>query len=276
MERHLVITVDCDLRSDTVEVRQQTLDILLGIFEDGGASGKVTWFLNENHFFITDNHESFLREAARRGDTIGVHDHVDFLGGKQREAAIHSYCDRSLKVVKRWLKANGFSDHVPYHRMGCLYQREECYRALAQLGYTVVSDTYPGYKLGDHSGDASFDNRDMPDGTVPYRHGPAGFADCNSSSGQFLHFPVFHMFLYDLDFGKLARCIDVGEEAGHDHMPFVWCFHPYELCFRDEGSARNRLDPDMVQGLRDNIRRFQEEYGLQPSNLATCAEIFGG
>jgi len=276
MKNWLVITVDCDLRSDTVETRQETLDLLLGIFEDTGAAGHTTWFLNENQFFVTECHQRFLGEAVGRGDTIGVHDHVDFLSGNHREAAVRTYFERSRRAVQAWLSANGRPEPVIHHRMGCLYQREACYRALASLGYEVISDAYPGRTMPGHAGDVAFDNCDMPAGCMPFRHDEGNFTDCRSQTGTFLNFPVFHMFLRDLDFGKLEEWIAVGQRDGRDVMPFVWCFHPYELCHREPDGARNVIDRGEVDGLRENIRRFTEEYGLRPANLQACAETFGG
>jgi len=276
MKRHLVLTVDCDLRSDAVSTRQETLDLLLGVFEDTGAAGHTTWFLNENDFFITENHESFLREAARRGDTIGVHDHVDFLGGKRREEALFTHFGRSLRAVRKWLAASGGQADVPFHRMGCLYQREECYRALARLGYRVLSDAFPGQKRPDHAGDVAQDNREIPAPCRPYRHDPPNFADWRSTTGRFLQFPVFHMFLDDLDFERVKKWIAAGESSGYEHLPFVWCFHPYELCHREADGARNVIDPEATDELRENIRRLRDAAGLRPANLEACRQIHGG
>lgn len=276
MKKYLAVTVDCDLRCDSVAQRQATLDALLGAFEDTALAGKATWFTNENQFFLTENHETFLREVLRRGDAVGVHNHVDFLDGKRREAALYEYFARSHRVLTGWLRANG-RDRPPHcHRMGCLYQREECYAALARLDYTVVSDVYPGYKMPDHGNDTSFDNVSLPPATAPYRHDAGNFLDASSTAGRFLHFPVFHMFLHDLDFSKLREWIETGEKENLDALPFVWIFHPYEICEGLWETRTNDVDPDKVSKLKSDIERMTDEFDLEGINLDACEKIFGG
>lgn len=277
MGPQLVITVDADLRSDTVATRRETLDVLLGVFEDTGVAGNVTWFLNENDFHITENHEDFLREALRRGDTLGVHDHVDFLSGHgcRREPAIHTYCERSLRILRRWLRENGFPDHLPYHRMGCFYVREACYRALERLGYTVVSNGIVGRKELNHAGDLSCDCRHWPPACPPFRHDAHNFTDCHSRAGRFLNFPVFHMGIADVDFSQAEKWIAVANKDGRECPPFVWCFHPYEVCVREDGGGRNQVDPSIVETFRGIIRRFTKDLGASAANLETCAKVHG-
>ena len=144
MGPQLVITVDADLRSDTVATRRETLDVLLGVFEDTGVAGHATWYLNENDFHITAEHPGFLREALRRGDTLGIHDHIDFMDGAFGVDAVEEYCSRSKTAVEGWLREHGRPRSVIHHRNGCLVQRPSIYEALRNLEYRVVSDVWPG------------------------------------------------------------------------------------------------------------------------------------
>ncbi|MBI4026172.1 MAG: hypothetical protein HY360_14390 [Verrucomicrobia bacterium] len=274
MQKYLVTTIDCDLRNDTVETRSRTLDALLSAFEDGGLAGHTTWFLNENHFFITENHEAFLRESCRRGDTIGVHDHVDFVNGKSREPSLHTWFARSLFVVRRWLNDHGYPDEIICHRMGCLYQRTECYRARATLGYRVVSEVYPGQKGVDHAKEPAYDNRDIPPGIRPYRHNPADFANYCSRQGHFLHTPICHMGMANLNFTAIEQWLATAGANRLEAIPLVWLFHPYEVT-PWIGGGWGEIDAGLVAKLRENISRLIQDYRLEPLNLKRCAELFG-
>ena len=213
MQDLLLITVDCDLRCDDVDLRQESLDILLQVFAEVGAAGHITWFLNENDFEITKNHESFLREALRRGDTLGLHDHIDWLDGRWEFEPILEYCRNSKETVETWLAQNGYSDKVVYHRAGCLFQHPVEYVALKELGYTVISDVWPGNTRPNHTGHLAFDNRKLPVGIMPYRHDEGNFLDYTSRQGYFLHVPIMHMGLADLDF--FVFCVKTGQKTSH-------------------------------------------------------------
>jgi hypothetical protein len=155
--------------------------------------------------------------------------------------------------------------------MGCLYQRPECYRALGRLGYTVVSEVYPGYTMPDHAKDVSFDNLQVPAAVGPWRHDSENFLDHRSRTGQFLHLPVFHMFTRDVPFKKLEQWIEIAESGGRAAIPFVWIFHPYEICVADKTSVAETKR----KGLEENIRRFIGAYHLEPANFRTLTAIFG-
>ncbi len=94
-----LVTVDCDMRCDSVRLRQQSLDVLLEVFGEFGVDGHATWYLNENDFDLTTNHESFLSEALRRADTLGVHDHFESFGGRYERGRIRHFGRRSKQRV---------------------------------------------------------------------------------------------------------------------------------------------------------------------------------
>jgi hypothetical protein len=273
MEKLLLIAVDCDLRCQDVGVRQGSLEALLEVFAEKGAAGHTTWFLNENDFALTQNHEAFLQEAVRRGDAIGIHDHIDFLKGQWEYGPIYDYCRRSRDAVQGWLRAHQLPDALPYHRAGCLFQHPAQYAALRDLGYTVLSDVYPGDMSLNHTGFLSYDNREVPLGIAPYRHDPENFLDYHSQTGCFLHVPVVHMYIYCRDFvgEALARWTEAFQARGVECGAMAWCFHPYELLNR----GASRVSRELVRLLRRQLDELVQDYGVTFASLEVVARRLG-
>ncbi|MBI3944483.1 MAG: hypothetical protein HY321_01040 [Armatimonadetes bacterium] len=277
MEKLLLITVDCDLRTGDVAARQGVLDALLAVFAEKGAAGHTTWFLNENDFAITKNHQGFLHEALRRGDAIGIHDHIDFLDGRWEYAPIYDFCLRSRDTVQAWLRAHGYPDALPYHRAGCLFQHPAQYEVLRDLGYTLLSDLYPGDKSPNHTGHLSYDNREVPVGISPYRHDPENFADYKSRRGRFLHVPVAHMYIFlehrflgGFIGDTVARWLKASETRGVACAPMAWCFHPYEILTRE----RTSVSTELVRSLGEKLDELTREFGVEFASLAEVAARF--
>lgn len=269
VEKLLLVTVDCDLRCESVSVRGGGLEGLLDVFAETRVAGHTTWFLNENDFALTINHESFLHEALRRGDTLGVHDHIDWLAGQWEYELIYDYCRRSRDSVQRWLQANGYSEALPYHRAGCLFQHPVQYAALRDLGYTVLSDVYPGDMGENHTGFLSYDNRGVPLGILPYRHDPGNFLEYTSQTGWFLQVPVAHMYIYCRDFvgDTIALWEKAYRERGAEVGAMAWCFHPYEIL--DRGATR--VSRELLRLLRRQLHELDCDYGVAFANLAEVA-----
>ena len=272
MEKLLLITVDCDLRTDDVSLRQDSLDKLLEIFNDNEVGGHTTWFLNENDFLITKNHQSFLQEAIRRGDTLGIHDHVEpvrrKLKGEFEVEPLIEFCGQSKSSVEEWLTAQGHPDKIIYHRNGCLVQHPQLYAALKELGYTVVSEVWSGNTGKDHAGYLAFDNRALPFGISPYRHDDTNFDDYQSTHGHFLHFPVMHMYIRTLDFSLVDRWVQAFSEASVEQAMFVWLFHPYEIMNKD----RTAISEELSKLLDSQIKRFADEYQMTCANMEECLQ----
>ena len=266
MKRLFLVTVDCDLRTDDVRLRQSSLDTLLRIFADNGVGGHTTWFLNENDFHITKNHPSFLHEALRRGDTLGLHDHFEPFEGVYEVAPIRAFCGHSKQSVEQWLAAQGYPDHITYHRNGCLVQHADIYAALKELGYNTVSEVWPGNVRPDRAGYPAFDNREVPIGILPYRHDEVNFDDYGSTRGHFLHFPAMHMFMVNLNFDMMDRWLRAFSEASTEQAVLVWLFHPYEIM----NKARTVLEPDLADMLSSYIQRLADEYQVTFVSMAEC------
>lgn len=259
-----LVTVDCDLRCDDVELRQESLDTLLRLFAETGVAGHATWFANENDFHLTENHEPFLHEAIERGDSLGVHDHIDWLKGRWEFEPIVDYCRESRDTVQRWLSANGRDEPLRMHRTGCLFQRPVVYAVLKELGYSIVSDVYPGQSLPNHTGFLSFDNRAMPIGAMPYRHDADNFADHRSTRGPFLHLPVMHMGIANFSFAHLEAWLHALSAASIPQGALLWLFHPYEVLDKDKAA----ISPERMALLGSQLRRCSDEYGVKFTSVA--------
>jgi len=271
MRKLFLVTVDCDIRADDVALRQESMAVLLDTFEQTGAAGHITWTLNENDFEITKNHQDFLHEALRRGDTLGIHDHFEPLGGNYEFGPALEICRRSKESVEAWLAANGYPAEIPLHRNGCLVQHPEIYRALQELGYTQVSEVWPENARGDREGNYAFDNTEMPVGISPYRHDTDNFADYTSTTGHFLHFPVTHMFLQlggGFNWETMARWDQAFARQDLELASYLWLFHPYEIM----DAERKAIDPQMVETLAQIIARAQSEYGVELASIEECRE----
>ena len=92
MKLYFLISVDCDLRISSVVIRDRSLTSLLDLFEKQNIAGHITWFINENDFALTHNHADFLNEIVSRGDTIGLHDHIDYLYDDLEYDLIYDFC----------------------------------------------------------------------------------------------------------------------------------------------------------------------------------------
>lgn len=272
MQRWFLITVDCDLRTDDVRLRQTSLDTLLRVFAKEGVGGHITWFLNENDFHITTNHPSFLHEALCQGDTLGVHDHLELFKGVYEVPRVRAFCRRSKETLERWLADQGYPAHIIYHRNGCLVQHPGIYAALKDAGYTTVSEVWPGNVRPDRGGYPAFDNRELPIGILPYRHDEANFDAHLSTCGHFLHFPVMHMFMANLDFDMMDRWLQAFSGASAEQAVLVWLFHPYEIM----DTPRTALDPDLIDLLSSYIQRLGEEYHMTFVSMAQCREMLFG
>lgn len=266
-----LITVDCDLRCEDIGLRQKSLNVLLDVFSETGLSGHITWFANENDFQLTKNHQAFLQEILRRGDNLGIHDHFESFKGVYKREAIRKFCHRSKEAMERWLAENGYSMGIWLHRNGCLVQQPEVYAALKDLGYTGVSEIWPGKQGVDRDGHPAFDNRSVPIGIMPYRHDEMNFSDWSSKEGHFVQIPIMQMFLKDLNYSSMERWIQTFEERSVDPGILVWVFHPYEILDR----SRQRISSEAMGILKSHIERCRSEYEVEFTNVKEALSEIG-
>lgn len=271
-----LITVDCDLRVSSVVTRNESLFALMDIFDKQHVSGHVTWFLNEHDFAMTHSHPEFLREAIQRGDTLGVHDHIDFMGGRWEYDAIYDFCSQSQARIRSWLGANGHSLSLSSHRYGCWFQHPEAYRVLVDLGYTISSDVVPSVRHVNHTQELSFDNRDIPVGILPYTHTPESINDYRTNSGPLLQIPILRATLTaDNLWTRFNRdivrdWIAGGQELGHGRAVICFHLHPYEVV----NWAKLEVDPASLAWLGEIITIMRDEYAAQFCNVEAYAARF--
>ena len=242
---------------------------MLDIFDKTGIKGHITWFLNENDFKITKNHASFLKEALKRADTLGVHDHIDWLDGNWAKGPIKDYCQKAKLSVETWLAQNNCYNKILYHRAGCLFQHPAEYTALRELGYRIISDIYPGNTYPNHTGHLSFDNREIPLGILPYWHDEDNFLDYKSKKGHFLQVPVMHMGLEDLNLTIIKKWEELFKNKGIGHGIFVWLFHPYEIIEKQDGKRREKISIHLTKRLEAHLSKCISE-GMRFVNMEEC------
>ncbi len=295
MKNLLLVTVDCDLRCNNIDLRQKSLDKLLEVFAEVKATGHITWFLNENDFVLTKKHQSFLIEAIQRGDTLGLHDHFELFKGQYEQLSILEFCRRSKGTLQEWLAKNGHNDEIIFHRNGALTQHPVIYAVLKELGYKVVSDVYPGHNGADlvkhpnpvesavlkeleykvvsdvypgHSGadlvkHPFFNNRSMPPGIMPYRHDEENFQDYRCSKGNFLQIPIMHMGMADLDFIQMDHWLKLFANQSVESGVLLWLFHPYEIL----DDVRTKISIERLQILRSHLNKCRTEFKLNFTNM---------
>ncbi len=262
MRKIFMITIDCDLRTDDVALRQAALEELLNSFARGGAAGHITWFVNENDFHLTINHPSFLREAIERGDTLGAHDHLEPLEGQYETEPLLERCGQTKQTIEEWLDEQGYDLELTAHRTGCAVQRTVIYAVLQNLGYTVVSDIVPGRLHHDIRGNFAFDNTGIPIGINPYYHHLDDFTKYQSQQGFLLQFPMMNMVFcpYLSSWEPFNwETVHAWEEAfsrkGEEVGVFVWTWHPYEIL----NEARTEIDAQQVALLAQILSQLHDE-----------------
>ena len=275
MQILFLITVDCDLRISSVVTRNESLMSLVKTFDKHGVSGHVTWFLNENDFAITHSHPEFLKEVIERGDTIAIHDHIDFLGSRWEYDAIYDFCSKSLTSVKNWLKENGCSKQISSHRFGCGFQRPAAYKAVVNLGYTISSDVCPETIWHNHTGEQSLDNTSVPIGILPYRHGPESINDYKTNSGPIFQIPYIEATLTRSSQPRFNRklinsWIAGAESLGQERCVITFAFHPYEVV----NISKLRIDPKDIAWLGEVISIMRDDYSAHLVNIEECAAEF--
>jgi len=272
LEVFALLSIDCDLRIGNVIHRQNALDALIRLFEDHDIRGHVTWFLNENDFNIVEWHSTFLDGILEANESIGLHDHFDRIDSihyyypEATPVDIHSYeevyflLERSKRIVENYLKSKGYDRPVVIHRNGCLVQSNAIYRALKDLGYTVLSDIIPqaqidGFKYRDRIGRPHvMFNMGIPIGVQPYRHDVDDWTNFKSKKGHFIQIPVHYMGA-TLDFRCVEKTVEACLRSNMDQCVFSWLFHPYEIQNSDGSISEGK-----IRIVEDNINRLIEEY----------------
>ena len=289
MKVDFLLTIDCDMRISSVVTRGQSLRALHEAFESEGVAGHVTWFVNENDFAFAHSHEEFLQTVVKAGDTIGVHDHIDFLNGRWEYEPVRDFCAKSRVAVQQWLSENDYAFPLRCHRFGCAVQHPAAYEAILDLGYSISSDVVPGTIHNTHTQKLAFDNRSIPLGIPPYHHGADEIGAYRSKTGPMLQIPFARATLSAAPPGVVYpeedyprwpwprfsravadRWIEGAKRLGNEMCVIVLAFHPYEIVDK----ARLRVEKKNVDWLREIIGIMREEYGAAVLNMEECAAQF--
>ncbi|MFH0796717.1 MAG: hypothetical protein V2A65_06620 [Candidatus Omnitrophota bacterium] len=293
MKKLFLVTVDCDMRIDRIDVREESLQVLFRTFREYGLAGHVTWFLNENDFNLTGNHQEFLKQAIKAEDSIGIHDHVDRIKTLKKDNLKEFFQQSKLKVEGFFKKNRLGEKNINIHRTGCAVQNPEIYAALKELNYRIVSDVVPGEAGSRTDQSPGFDNRLIPEGIRPYLHNEADYFDYRTSIlitpkgittgirkpllGHFIQVPIAHIYLA-LDFDKVARWLKISEAieftypatSGKNPAVVTWVFHPYEIL----NTERTKISAKKVNLLQNQLNRLEKELHFLFVSMDECVAEF--
>jgi hypothetical protein len=269
-----MLSIDLDLPIFSVKVRDKAMWTILDVLERKKVAGASTWFINDNDFALTRDHQPFLRELLARGEAVGPHEHLDYLDGDWREPVIRPFMEQSFRTIRTWLDEQGHMKPMRVHRFGCLFQHPIAYRIAGELGFTIHSDVTPGVRHNNHLGNPSFDNTAVPVGVAPYRHGPDNINDHAGGAGPFLQVPVLQATLTanwwaKLDESTIQRWMEGAAELGVDRPAVSFCYHPFELV------TGQRVNPESVERLAWVIDMLRESFGARLVNMEQYAGEVG-
>ena len=270
-------TVDCDpgrtfpcrIRSEQGDVVSETTAVeqydravvsLMDIFDRHGLAGKVTWFVNEADVNWSANYPHLLGKFIERGDTVGLHTHFRGLFGNP---VIESYSEAlaACGAGKAGLEAVT-GEKIFAHRCGCFYQSGRIYRALAELGFTVLSDVNPGRETPNALG-GTLDNSSVPVAARPWRHDPDNWTEWSCREGCFLHLPVATEGLEALE--QFASRVKT-----HKIPVASWDIHPHEIQGPD-----GQVAPDLVGRLDEALSGIQKDLSPASMNFAEALSALG-
>ncbi|MBN1675080.1 MAG: hypothetical protein JXR37_28825 [Kiritimatiellae bacterium] len=223
---------------------ERAVRAVLGVLDDAGLRGRVTWFLNEIDVGWSRWHPGLVKEISGRGDAIALHTHMDGLFGNptiDTEEAVLRLCG----AAKARLEALCGRLCIA-HRTGCCLQRAYVYRALQRLGFNMLSDVAPGF-CRMTAARIHLDNSMVPAGAGPYRHQAGDWLNYRSRAGPFLHVPLTTGSLKDL-----ASLPD--KVKRHRASVACWDMHPHEVQGPDGSVA-----PAMLDTFRRALERIDRE-----------------
>jgi hypothetical protein len=253
-----LVTVDGDLRVGTRDQQGATIRAMRRVHAQLGLIGQTSWLINETDFAWTEEHAADLLELAASGECLGLHDHVDTHYAEAYEEAL-PLMRRARDRIAGFLKAAGYPATLCAHRNGCAIQSEDLYRAAVELGYSIVSDVWPGkawsgrmvkdgasrqtWRRLEAKG-IPMDNRAVAPGTLPWRHRPDNWLDSSSRDGPLLQVPITSS-------PWLERYrVRSNLAAGGPCAFVVLDTHPYDLQDRTTGEVSGERVRRYVQDLR--------------------------
>jgi len=280
---NFLVTVDGDLRVGTLEQQEAGIRAIRQVHSDMGILGRTTWMINEIDFDWTGQHGRALLEIVDSGECLGVHDHQDTHYAETYTKAF-DLMGRSRRRLAAFLEATGRSAALTAHRNGCAIQSEPLYQAAIDLGYTIVSDAWPGVRwyarmvrdglppscwrrMGESDPDAILmDNRLVPLSAIPWRHGPCNWLDFESREGPLLQVPITCMPLVDR--GRMESAF-----ANSGSTAFlVLDTHPYDM----QDPATGEVSPERVSEYRRSLEWVRDRFQPAFIRLDQVPELLPG
>jgi hypothetical protein len=280
---YFLLTVDGDLRVGTLEQQEAGIRAIRQVHSDMGILGRTTWMINEVDFDWTGQHGRSLLEIVDSGECLGVHDHQDTHYAETYSEAV-ALMGRSRRRLAAFLEATGRSVALPAHRNGCAIQSEPLYQAAIDLGYTIVSDVWPGVRwfarmvrdgpppncwrqMGDSDPDAILmDNRLIPLNGAAWRHAAGNWLDFKCREGPLLQVPITSMPLVDR--GRMEGAFaDSGSTAF-----LVLDTHPYDM----QDPATGEISPDRVSDYRRSLEWVRDRFQATFIRLDQVPELLPG
>jgi hypothetical protein len=268
------VTVDGDLRVGTPEQQEAGIRAMRGVHRQQGLLGRTTWMINEADFHWTEVHPNLLIELAGSGECLGIHDHLDTHHAEEYGAALELM--RSSKAtLEAFLHRHNQGLIVNAHRNGCAFQRVDWYRAQMELGYSIVSDVWPGMawsgcmvcdgcppspwrQLGaGEAGAIAMDNRAVPLTSLPWRHDPANWLDCGSRGGHFLQVPITSMPQVD------RRRFVAAADNGRPQAFLLVDTHPYDM----QDPSTGDVSTERVEEYRESLEWVVDTFRAVPIRL---------
>jgi hypothetical protein len=267
---YCAVSVDGDLRVGSRDQQKDGIRAMRQAHLDLGIQGRTSWLINENDFHWTELHPEILLELAESGECIGIHDHLDthYLEDKSSNE-IFEFLSLSWHRIHDFYLYFGLNVPLLVHRNGCAYQGREIYCALDLLGYTILSDVWPGMKwhsrmiptehpiqpwrsLDNYEDPGSIftDNSQVPLIAVPWRHDADNWLDVNSRSGRFLQAPITCLPWVD------QERVQTAVQNSDTKVFVVIDTHPYNLQNPDTGDVATEL----VNAYSNSLRWIRDTY----------------
>jgi len=283
---YFLVTVDGDLRVGDSAQQNAAIAAIRRVHSGIGVYGCTSWMINEIDFDWTGQHAQALLDIVDSGECVGVHDHQDTHYVESYESALALMQD-SRRRLMGFLEKSGRRVPLQVHRNGSAIQSEALYRAAVDVGYSLVSDVWPGVRwygrmvrdgsgpnpwrrMGESDPDAILmDNRVVPLAAIPWRHGPCNWLDFESQEGPLLQVPITCAPRVDE-----TRMTEAAGKSGSTAF-LVLDTHPYDM----QDPATGEVSPDRVSEYTRSLEwvrdRFQATFirlDLVPELLPVSSE----
>lgn len=271
---YCAVSVDGDLRVGSPSQQKDGISAMRQAHKDLGLIGRTSWLVNEYDFNWTSLYPDFLLDLAASRECIGIHDHLDtqYLENGPYES-VYAFLSLTWSRMREFFIRFGIDTTIEVHRNGCCIQGRGIYQALGQVGYTILSDVWPGMSwhsrmvpvehpiqhwssLEDENDPGSIftDNSQVPMMAEPWRHDPDNWLDVKGKSGRFLQVPITC-----LPWINWERVQSAVKNSG-EKVFLVIDTHPYNLQDSTTGAVSAGLVNDYCNSLAWIKDTYQAEF----------------